>query len=55
MVVRWKGVGGWVRKVREFRRPNWLSQNSHRDVKYNTGNPVNNIVITVCSARWELG
>ena len=29
-------------------------KNSHRDVKYNIGNVVNNIVITMDGARWVL-
>ena len=33
---------------------NWKLQNSHGDVKYSTGNTVNNIVITMCGARWML-
>ena len=29
-------------------------QNSHRDVKYNIGNIVSNVVITMYGARWVL-
>lgn len=32
----------------------WQLPNSHRDVKYSTGNTVNNIVITIFSARWVM-
>ena len=31
-----------------------LLQTSHRDVKYSIGNRVNNIVVTICDARWYL-
>ena len=34
------GPEGWEKKVKELRRTNWLLQNSHRDVKYSTGNIV---------------
>lgn len=36
------------------RRANWRLQNSHRTVKNSLGNVVNNIVITMYSARWVL-
>ena len=31
-----------------------LAEYSHGDIKYNAGNRVNNIVITVYDARWVL-
>ena len=34
------GVGGKGREVRGLRSTNGLLQNSHRDVKYSTGNEV---------------
>ena len=40
-----EGLGDWEKKVKGLRRTNWKLQNSHRDVKYSTGNRVNNIVI----------
>ena len=49
-----EGLGERVKKVNELRSTNWQLQNSHRDVKYSTGNMVNNIVITMCGARWVL-
>ena len=56
MVARWEGHwgGGWVKKVKGLRRTNWQLQNSHRDGKYSIGNIVNNIVITMYSARCVL-
>lgn len=30
------------------------SQNSHRDADYSSGTIINNIVITMCEARWVL-
>ena len=47
-----EGLGAWVKKVKGFRSTDWLLQNSHRDVKYSTGNIVNNILITMYGARW---
>ena len=49
-----EGLGERVKKVKELRSTNWQLQNSHRDVKYSIGNMVNNIVITMCGARWVL-
>ena len=48
------GSGGWVKKGKGLRSTNWWLQNSPRDVKLSTGNVVNNIVITMCGARWAL-
>ena len=47
-------MGRWVEKGKGLRSINWELQNSHRDVKYSTGNVVNNIVITMSGARWIL-
>ena len=38
------GLGAWVKKVKGFRSTNWLSRNSHGDVKQSVGNIVNNIL-----------
>lgn len=35
-----------------IRITNWQLQNSHRDVKYGTGDTVDNVVITTYGARW---
>ena len=45
-------LGGWVKKVKGLRCINWLLKNSHGDVKYSTGNIVNDIVITMYNVRW---
>lgn len=42
------------KKMKDLRSTNWLLQNHHSDVKYGTGNVVNNSVITVNGVRWEL-
>ena len=41
-----------MKKVKGLRSTHWQLQNSHRNVKYSMGNIVNNIVITMCGARW---
>ena len=51
MVARRGLVKGLSEKVRGLRSINWLLQNSHRDVKYSTGNIVNNILVTMYSVR----
>ena len=52
MVAR--AEGGWgVKTVKGLSTSGWL-QNSHGDVKYSTGNTVNNIVITMYGVRWVL-
>lgn len=38
----------------QIRSTNGWLQNSHRDGSYNTGNVVNNIVVTRYGARWVL-
>ena len=43
-----------MEKVKGLRNTNWQLQNSHEDVKYSIGNIVNNVVITMYGARWEL-
>lgn len=35
-----------------IRITNWQLQNSHRDVKYGTGDTVDNVVITTYGVRW---
>ena len=53
MVVRWQGVlRDWVRKVKAL-NTNWQLQESHRDVKYSTGNVINNVITLRC-VRWVL-
>ena len=52
MVARGEGVERLCEKG--LRSTNWQLQNCHGDVKYSTGNIVNNIVITMCGARWVM-
>ena len=49
---RW--LGDWVIRGKELRTTNWKLQNSHRKVKYSTGNIGNNTVITMYDATWVL-
>ena len=50
-VARGEGLGDWVEKVKALRSTDWCLQNSHRDVKYSTGNVINvfNIVLYMAS------
>ena len=48
------GGCGWVKKVKALRSTNWWLPNSHRNIKYNTGNIADNIVINMCGERWVL-
>ena len=48
--VSWAGY----KSLKGLESTNWQLQNGHRDVKYSTGNIVDNIVITVYGARWLL-
>lgn len=50
-----EGRGGEATLRRRRRSTNRYLQDSHRDVENSSGNAVNNIVITVPSARWVLG
>ena len=43
-----------MKKVKGLRSTNWWLQNSDGDVKYSTGNTVNNIVIAMYRIRWVL-
>ena len=43
-----------MKKVKELRSTNWLSQNSHGDVKYSIGNIVNNILIIKYTVKWVI-
>ena len=45
--------GDWVKKAKGLSSTNWYLQNSHGNVKYNIGNIVNNIVMTMYAARWQ--
>ena len=47
-----KGLGGWVKKVKELRSTNWQLQNSHGDIKDSIGDIVNNILITMYGVEW---
>ena len=49
------GLGVWAKKVKGLRSTNWWLQNSDGDVKYSTGNRVNNIVLAMYRIRWVLG
>ena len=47
-----------MKKVKGLKSTNWLSQNSHGDVKYSIGNTVNNILILCmvsgkCKIYWD--
>ena len=48
---RERGRGGWMKKVSGLTSANWQSENSHGNVKYSIRNTVNNIGITMYSAR----
>ena len=54
MASRGERAGGWVEKTKALRGADWHLQNSHGGVTYSTENRVNNVVITVYSARWVL-
>ena len=45
-------LGDWVKKVKGLRRTTWCLYSSHRHVKYNIGNIVNNTLITMYGVRW---
>lgn len=42
----------WNTKVHRLRVQIASYKNSHKDVKYNIGNIVDNIVITTCGVKW---
>ena len=44
-------LGGWEKKKKGLRSTDWQSQNGHGDVKYSTGNIVNNTVIATHGVR----
>ena len=46
------GLEGWTKNVKGLRSTNQLLQCSHGDVKYSTGNALNNILITTYGVRW---
>lgn len=43
------GLRDWVKKAKALRSRNWQLKNSHGDVKHDTGNTVNDILIAVVS------
>ena len=48
-----RGLKGWVKKVvKVLRLTDWQLKKYSKDVKYNLGNIVNNIVIIIHSIRW---
>ena len=49
-----RGVGGRVEKMKDLRNTDWEFQSCHGDVRYSTGNIVNNTEITRYGARWVL-
>ena len=51
MVSEEKGMWEGIQKVKGVRTTNWWSQNCPVDINYSIGNLVNNIVITMYSAR----
>ena len=52
--VEWPGLQVYILKGKTLRNRNWQLPNSQGDVKYSTGNTVNNIVTTMCGAEWVL-
>lgn len=55
MVGRWEGGWGWQnKKVKGLRSTRWQLQQNQGDVKYGTGNRVDNISLTMYGARWVL-
>lgn len=52
MVATGKGVEGWVKQMKEIMRFKLPGIINHGDEKYNIGNTVNNIVITLYADRW---
>ena len=48
------GAGGLGEKGEGIKKYKW-TENSHGDVKYSPGNTVDNTVIPMCGAGWELG
>ena len=55
-VVRGEGVwGDWVKQVKGLSSVDRQLQNSHGDVKYSTGNIVNDIAITMCGYQVATG
>lgn len=47
-----KGVEGRMKKVKGLRGTNWQLHSSNGDVKYCTGNIVNNTILTMYGAIW---
>ena len=45
---------GLGEKVKGLRNINWQLWISHRDVKFSTGNAVDDVIITMSGVRWEL-
>ena len=52
MVARREGCWGLYEKDEVINKYKLLVTKTHRDVKYSTGNTVNDIAITMHSARW---
>ena len=52
--AKWKGLVGLDEKGKEIKNTYWWLQNSHGDVKYNTENIINTIVITMYRSWWVL-
>ena len=48
------GLGHWVKMVKVLASTDRYLQNSQGDIRYNIGNTVKNIVLTVYGARWGL-
>lgn len=46
-------LGEWVTEVKGLTSRDWQLQNSHVDVKYGTGNRVNDVAMSMCGARWH--
>ena len=47
-----RGFGAIGEKGEEIRKYKLVVTNSHRDVKYSTGNTVNNVLVTTYGVRW---
>lgn len=53
---RWEGAqGGELRKPKRLRNTNWQLDNSYVDIKYSTGNIINNIIITLSDGSKTYG
>ena len=52
MIVRWEGFGKMDGKGEGIKKYKLVVTKQSWDIKYSTGNIVNNTEITVCGVRW---